>query len=365
MPTPDDTSSEKSNPIRPQAPVFQEFCNDDSFSSPTHLGAQYLGRNQSQKTLPPLPTLATLNDTGKSAESSPRTWLDYSGDLSEGIRQSSITCNKLWIKELADVNVKLFEHAATLPTKFYDFRTKETFSSAFLSQIEHGDNGTQLAYKKKEGFAIDRTFELSRELLAILTEICTSGSRSRICRSVQSRVSPKRDTNDSIDTPSISSGSATKNDRLPVLLCDTGSILLILSSYTRILDIYDRFIGLVTASLSRPKDVDISEHVPLPNFIIGSFSLGPTLQTTLMIRLVEEVFERLRLAFSRVAFQAKSGRGQEEERNRELEGTVEDDGSCVGVPETILQATRDRELRITRRMTELRRRLQRFGDDQL
>ena len=271
-------------------------------------------------------------------------------------RQSDKKSGDSWIRKLAEINVSLFEYASTV-TAAVDAVCGNS-RQGMWSNTDGGRHNAQHG-GSKGGFAIDVTFELSRQLLVILSEICSANRKtppiSELGRYNYSKTS--NTTNGSgRDSHAISTPQSTVSpqNQWTLLLSDAGSTLLILSCYTRILDIYHKFFDFVLASLSRSNGDDISRQIQLPSFIIGGLSLhsSPVLQITLMVRLVEEVFERLRQVFSQMALFSTAGN---EERADGLNGSLD----SVGVSEATLQATRSKEACVVKKMNDLRRQLQR------
>ena len=254
--------------------------------------------------------------------------------------------NNSWLRKIADVNIKLFENAATIPP------------SSHSAGEQDGQNGLANALETK-GFAIDTTFQLSKELIDILNEIkpgagkCLRShttARSEVARSLLEHDTTNGATafSSRIDHEDASIGKTT------TCLLDAGSNLLIFSSYIRILDIYAKFFALIQALLSNKNGEGLSGYVHLPSLNIGTFSLhsSPALQITLFIRLVEEVFERLRNVVSQADLCCASRWSKEED------GDQVHDSVFNGVSQATLQAIRASESKITKSMNELRRKLQ-------
>ena len=270
-------------------------------------------------------------------------------------QQSDAKSKNSWVRKLAEANVKLFEHASTMPSALdVDCETPRPSERSHSNDSEHdaqeqGDKG---------GFAIDVTFELSRQLLVILSEICPANTDSQAnpksakydFSSTSNAAKGTRHGSDALSSPHMT--TSPKNKWMS-LRFDAGSTLLVLSCYTRILDIYNGFFDFVLASLSHPNGNDLLRRTRLPSFVIGSFSLhSSTLQITLMIRFVEEVFERLRKVFSQMDFLSAAS-------NEEHADGLGSSPDSPGVSEATIRATRCKETSVVRKMNELRRQLQR------
>lgn len=165
-----------------------------------------------------------------------------------------------YVRQLAELNIGLYDHAATLPPK----TTKTT-------------NSTNEASKKaptKDGkpFAIDQTFHLTQTLINIL-----------------SRLYPH--TRNHAPFP--------PKDNLPQSHPDQGTILLILSCYNRVMDIYEVIFhhmqGCICHSIT-PTMAD-GQTITLPPVRIGSFAPSNTsaiaMQMMLIIMLASRLFDQL------------------------------------------------------------------------
>lgn len=94
---------------------------------------------------------------------------------STGTSELSVPNSDLWVRKVADMNIKLFEHAATLQDACCnsDLGTDRRIDCSRSAVIHMG------LPSDKEEFAIDTTFQLSRELVAILRNIVTSANQDR------------------------------------------------------------------------------------------------------------------------------------------------------------------------------------------
>lgn len=257
-----------------------------------------------------------------------------------------------WIKRLANNNIELYEHSVAIPRASTGETTNKR-DGDLSATFSPGGNGGLEKMSDRKPFAIDRTLELSRELIDILSEIDTESEQ------------PHRLTNRALETLEFLDEPGSKSSANPypsrgqddktqksgsIGSLDPGTSLLILSGYIRILDIYAKYFGLISISLSTTKGKDLSQHVQLPGVVIGTFSLrsSPALQITLIIRLVEEVFECLR----NTIFQADLVTSKDEDPDYPHSSIF------YSVPEVTLQAIRVQESKIMKSMNDLRRRLQ-------
>ena len=306
--------------------------------------------------LPALPTPAMTESYDRTAHPSPSAKED-SLAIHKDLENANALRNESWIEKLAEINIKLFKHANTVSASCCISGTTENVKSACGSQIMKGNRNIQNA-PEREGFAIDMTFELSRELLAIFTEISQSCRHFRDLPQAENFATNK-DTGmrspGSNTQQSSASGNLWSRDHGMALSYDTGSTLLVLSSYVRMLDLYNRFFALISTSLLTSSEQDPSSQVRLPSLSVGCFSLqsSPALQTTLMLRIIEEVFERLRLVMSRMDFLSPSPHINSND--------VEDDvgPEQVGITGATIQAVRQQETKVMKRMNDLRKQLQR------
>ena len=316
----------------------------------TQVETNIIDQNIFSGLLTPVATNASVDtvNSSSSAKDLRRPFLDS--------QQSEAKRNNSWVRKLAEANVQLFEHATTMPSAL-----DVGGESPRPSEWSHGNDSDQDAQEQgdKGGFAIDVTFELSRQLLVILSEICPANTDSQANpKSAKydfpSTSNAAKRTGHGSDVLSSPQMTASPKNKWRSLRSDAGSALLVLSCYTRILDIYNGFFDLVLASLSHPNGNDLLRRTRLPSFVIGSFSLhsSPTLQITLMIRFVEEVFERLRQVFSQMDFLS----GASNEEHADGLGSSPD---SAGVSEATIRATRCKETSVVRKMNELRRQLQR------
>ena len=273
---------------------------------------------------------------------------------SEKKRPSSIDYS--WVKRLANNNIELYEHSVAIPGESTGGTTSER-DRDLSATLSPGINGGLKKPSDRKPFAIDRTLELSRELMDLLGEVETESEEPH-----RPLTNKTLEMSESLDEPAGKSTTkpypSRHHDDKPQKnglsgSLDPGTSLLILSGYIRILDIYAKYFRLIAISLSTTKGKDLSQHVQLPSMVIGTFSLrsSPALQITLIIRLVEEVFECLRNTISRTELAASK-----DEDPDYSHGSI-----FYSVPEITLQAIRVQESKIMKSMNDLRRRLQQSG----
>ena len=273
------------------------------------------------------------------------------------------------IARISEINVRLFEHAATLPLLeksspyapiTLDSRISQRSSPAPSSGIldrnglsRHGIPGSK-ARTATEGpeneFAIDRTFSLSQEFIEILQKLCPcspdSSRRSNNPKQPPSLQKPLRSANNSENnTPRDQAAS-----RRPL---DEASGLLILSIYLRVINIYDAIFAHTQACI---KERGEKSTMRLPHLAIGAFSLPPcsAMQLTLIIQLAEQLLALLREIIGSMDINVQSG-------NEDSANGYRQSGSGSAVLEATLISLRDREREVVKRMMHVRRLLLQTG----
>lgn len=266
--------------------------------------------------------------------------------------------DEAWVSKLAEINVKLFKHAATIPRAQKDSANNEEQSDFDSSpnqpQVEDGGGSSFEGTR----FAIDETFQLSRQLIDILNEIYP-----------KSRLSSQNPVKGDMEDPAPTNYRYGMNNRdaacnevaqnCPAIsapsdiLLDPGSNILVLSCYLRILDIYAKLFGKIDASISNK---DFLRSIRLPRLTVGTFSLHPTsaLQITLIMQLAEELLDRLRdvVALTNQTASPRWPKDNEQDWHS---------SALSGVAEVTLQAIRFREAKIIKGMKGVRLELQRSG----
>jgi Fungal Zn(2)-Cys(6) binuclear cluster domain len=162
-----------------------------------------------------------------------------------------------YVRQLAELNIGLYDHAAALPPK----TTNSTNNASKKAPTKGGKR-----------FAIDQTFHLTQTLIDILSRLYPHTS------------------NDITFSP---------KDNLPQSQPDQGTILLILSCYNRVMDIYEVIFhhmqGCIRHSIT-PTMTD-GQTITLPPVRIGSFAPSDTsaiaIQMMLIIMLASRLFDQL------------------------------------------------------------------------
>lgn len=205
------------------------------------------------------------NGLGKDAAHSPTHKVPTSSPLPD---------NASWVRKLSNINVQLFQHAAMIPP-VHDSQPKVSTPS------EAGWNAKELA--------VDKTFHLSQLLIEILNHL-----HPRFLSTPSSVSCPP--------TPpgsrhcSLNPSSATMSPLSSAASLDQGSILLVLSSYLRLIDAYDRIFRHVHASVAETRVTAKDRQVRLPQLTIGTFSPPPSsvMQISQVVHLAETLLTHIR-----------------------------------------------------------------------
>lgn len=197
-----------------------------------------------------------------------------------------------WMAQLSDINARLLDLASALPSPQ---------DGPFIGRpVDERFRG--------QGFPIEDMFKLTRRVADILEKPPSSNESNKMHHST-------------ID------GS------------DPGNAMFILSTYVRLLDMYQRVFNLVhTELLSQPDPNTTFSFWKLPDVTVGSFAVesSPFLQMSLTIQLAEEFLSRLRGSTARW-----SGAGTAS-------------SMFSGVVDVSFQAFRDREEALAKHLVELR-----------
>ena len=310
----------------------------------------------------------TLGDVPRTATGSPSTSTANYEPSSYG-SGNSIT-EATWLQRVAEINVRLFEHASIIPAVQESPEHPQTGDRRVESSpnaLDHkGGSGPR---KEEQGseFAIDQTFLLSRQLIHILNQVYprfhqTAFSLDPAVISPCYSQSPHRQHSSHGSHRGHNSGASNPlaiYDHPPASI-DPGSGLLVLSCYLRVIDIYDKIFGHIRTCLAKTGTAEPLTQIRLPGLTIGSFSLpsSSALQLTLFIQLAEQLLDRLRSIVALMDSTVLRAANDEGGSNRP-DGQ---DGSPLGdVTDVTLQAIRTREGEMVKRMNSVRRMLQQSG----
>ncbi|RGP78732.1 transcription factor [Fusarium longipes] len=197
-----------------------------------------------------------------------------------------------WMAQLSDINARLLDLASALPSPQDGPFIGRPVDERFRSQ----------------GFPIEDMFKLTRRVADILEKPPPGNETNKMRHSA------------------IDGG-------------DPGNAMFILSTYVRLLDMYQRVFNLVhTELVSQPDSNTTFSFWKLPDVTVGSFAVesSPFLQMSLTIQLAEEFLSRLRGSTARW-----SGAGAAS-------------AMFSGVVDVSFQAFRDREEALAKHLVELR-----------
>ena len=185
------------------------------------------------------------------------------------------------VRELADMNVRLFEHAATLPP-----RSGHGVVNQPAEELSRSG-----APREGKLFAIDQTFTLTKNLIDILKRLYKHIDQSLAGPSTDTSVDPmlysEISDKDSSPLAQLSEASLLHPRTQATPDCahtprlDQATVLLILSCYYRLMDIYESIFGHMQACAkhSTTPISDDGRTVTLPPLQVGSYA-SPMLEKT-------------------------------------------------------------------------------------
>ena len=233
------------------------------------------------------------------------------------------------VQELSDLNVKLYEHASTIP------KPPSTTTEP-------------LSWKGKD-FAMDKTFDLSQRMIALLNRISPRYQEPSHSQSL------KRKSMCAGSLHHQDSGSNDNSQRDRVSCClDPGSMLLLLSCYLRLIDTYDSIFGNMQACLDRSSAMLPEDYVSLPSVKVGSFSFPPTsaLQITMVLHFASDLLGRLRETTQFLHPPSNDGLRTPESQDRDNE-----DVPTADISTATLNAVTARQNELVQRIKKLRQSL--------
>ncbi|OAQ92125.1 fungal transcriptional regulatory protein [Purpureocillium lilacinum] len=224
--------------------------------------------------------------------------------------QGRETSRTHWMAQLTDINSRLLDLASILPKQ-----------QGPLANGRAGDDSS--------GFPIDEMFKLTRGVADILDRF-----------------------------PATSSGK----EHNTLEGADPGSAMFVLSTYVRLLDMYQRVFTMVKNELAQADQGAAFKHWKLPDVTVGSFAVesSPSLQMSLTIQLAEEFLVRLRNA---TAALDPALRGAEEQLAGGGSGSGGDANSMFSeVVDVSYCAVRAKEEKLGRHLAQLRDEIEAFLD---
>lgn len=163
-----------------------------------------------------------------------------------------------WMAQLSEINARLLELAAVLPQQ-------QITTACNLQALGRQADETI----SSQGFPIDEMFKLTRRVADILDRLSARGA--------------------AVDT----GRAASRMDS-----SDPGNSMFVISTYVRLLDMYQKVFSLVHVELLQADAGAAFRFWRLPDVQVGSFAVdpSPSLQMSLTIQLAEEFLSRLRSA---------------------------------------------------------------------
>ncbi|KAH0558588.1 hypothetical protein GP486_004756 [Trichoglossum hirsutum] len=311
----------------------------------------------------------------KSVQQMPTPQLDLpppSGDLLEN-----------YIRQLSDLNLTLYRHSRSVAAAIAC--TPRIAAGAQPSSpmgILPANCSPSQAIPRPDGvarggkFAIDETFRASQALIEILQQLRTK-STPAFCAPLTSPSlfqSPLNDPQTSqgptahpYRRPSISSIFSTSStstddsssDEPPSsssTLLDSATLLLVLTCYIRLLQIYDAIFILLHDYISEPQ-LSFSD-LQLPILNIGSFcpSSCPTLQILLLVQIVAHMLDRTSRAIQFISLSPDHGFGSRDGNT----GGIGSGGRRLSndMTEPVLKQIRDQEVNLKKNMRKVKISLQ-------
>lgn len=202
-----------------------------------------------------------------------------------------------WMAQLSDINTRLLDLSSALPSQ------------------EAARNGLSLGRPtderfKSQGFPIEEMFKLTRRVA------------------------------DFLEKPPAGSPNGLKGRHSSIDTTDPANSMLILSTYVRLLDMYQKVFTLVHTELSQVDSGAIFRFWKLPDVTVGSFAVesSPFLQMSLTIQLAEEFLSRLR---NSTAYWSGPG-------------TANGASIFSGVVDISFQAVKEREETLAKHLVQLR-----------
>lgn len=273
--------------------------------------------------------------------------------------QNAISSDVSCIRQVAELNVRLFEHADKLPPLPSKTATEHNTSAV----RREGSSADPWQSGDSETFPIDQTFHLTRAFMDMLCHFYPrpKGSANSPPSSSdppnQPNMYPTPSTHDQTNLPQVANPPAV----------DRGTALLILSCYHRLIDIYEGIFGHARACIKHkvaPKTAD-GKSFRLPQMQIGSYvppeSSALAMEMLLMIQMSSQLFDQMREILSRSGLFAADPRpgeavvraaaGQDIWRTAAAAATDEAGGQCTQAAAsccTIESAYEDMEKRATR-----------------
>ncbi|OLN81352.1 hypothetical protein CCHL11_08558 [Colletotrichum chlorophyti] len=182
-----------------------------------------------------------------------------------------------WLPRITEINSRLFELSSVLP--LHADSPEDPGRSSAASTVDGGSLTVT-------PFPMDEMFRLSRYFAESLTE-----------KSPIEVASPASDEGNSHPARGLDS------------LSDPATCLFVLSTYVRLLDMYQKVFSCIHSELAHIESGSLFQSWKLPGVSIGSFAVDstPSLQMSLTIQLAEEFLLQMRRATSSLDSNLRSG----------------------------------------------------------
>ncbi|KAL3295539.1 fungal transcriptional regulatory protein [Colletotrichum asianum] len=230
-----------------------------------------------------------------------------------------------WMPRIINVNSRLFELSSSLPHQAEASDEPSRYSMA--SSPEEGS-------AMMTPFPVDEMFKLSRHFAEILAEMAPIEDASPA--SDMERHQPSK----GLDS-----------------LADPATCLFILSTYVRLLDMYQKVFSCIHFQLGHLQPASLFQSWKLPGVTVGSFAVDstPSLQMSLTIQLAEEFLLQMRRAASSLDPTLRSA---ESPAGRTLDAT----SMFSGVVDVSFQALKRQEESLGQELKDLRKDMESFLD---
>ncbi|MCJ1247063.1 hypothetical protein MMC30_004274 [Trapelia coarctata] len=266
------------------------------------------------------------------------------------------------IEKICDINKQLYDHATTLPPDPLDrsLGTGTTRSSSAATSPETQENQEPTGLESTDirsqtasshsgdEFAIDKTFALSHELIGVLNQLYP-----RFIQKYPDQDAPSHQPQTRSPSTLMQRHDATTAPSVPRTPCslDEGSVLLILSSYLRVINIYETIFSHIQLSINETYGRAGRTAMRLPRLNIGAFSLPScsVMEITVIIQLAEQLLSRLREI---TGLMDSYTRGEDHDAER-----GHDQGKTISCTDATLRCLRSRERELVKRTTQVKRSL--------
>ena len=285
-----------------------------------------------------------ITDSPKCQPSPTYTSMSSSTNEPSGGAVSEIESFVSLLRKLSEADSELLQHKHTIPAVSKrgssEFLKQSSFNKELLPSSEAADGRT---------FALDTTFQLTQKLVSIFSDI------SSLLPKVGSSQCLHNHGVADFKVQSYSNESSPISNPFPdqymqcehgypyvesygestTMMLDQGSLLLMLSSYIRMIEVYEIIFAHVHWQRQQPPDMSTCA-VPLPPIMVGDFSpLDTTLHMSMVVHFALQALASLRKVIGRLSghLAAKSSRDGLAIRHSAGEGLCEDGdggGSCFG-----------------------------------